>query len=83
MNEPSNPVFCPLQILFCKFSFNPTLQNRSNQDEAGGKELRDRMIAPVCPGCGKSKIRAIRVSERCLTWPTPAGRRINQTAPSS
>jgi len=76
-----------LQILFCKFSFNPTLQKPiANQDEAGGKELRDRMIAgPVMSRAAakKQKYRAIRVPERCLTWPTPAGRRINQTAPSS
>ena len=61
MNEPSNSVFCPLQILLCKFSFansrSQTLRCKTDakQDEAGGRKLRDRMI----PGlyfldCGKS-----------------------------
>jgi hypothetical protein len=74
MNEPSNSVFCPLQILLCELSFanspaNSPLQillckTDAKQDEAGGKKLRDRMI----PGgyfldCGKSNALGAREHE--------------------
>src|SRR5437667_11314241 len=79
MNEPSSPVFCP--------SSSPSTRlckTDASQDGAGGKELRDRVIpGRYFPGCGKSKMLAIRVSERCPTGPTRRqADRSNRTQPA-
>ncbi len=56
----------------------------ANQDEAGGKELRDRMIAGrYVPGCGKSKILGDSRLRALPHVAAAAGRRIDQTATSS
>jgi predicted kinase len=83
MNEPSSPVFCPLQTL-CKFSLTRLCKTDANQDDAGGKELRDRVIAGrYVPGCGKSKSAGRFASQSAASGADAAGRRIDQTAPSS